>query len=135
MVVNIPKNEDIRVGVTYEVGAVEYVVLGVDNKGKFTKLTLADIGADTPNLAKEIERANRIENLTVTVNGKVFNVNDTSQSRIHRALQMADELNITETKWKLSEEVNGSKVVIVTVVELKEALTKGMYAIGQTVLE
>ena len=135
MIVNIPKNDDIKVGETYGLGTTEYVVIKVDNVGKFTKLTLADVGADTPNLAKEIEKLNQIENLTVIVNSKVFSVNDASQSRIHRALRMADELNITETDWKLAEEFNGSKVVTVTVSELKEALIKGMYAVGEAVLK
>jgi len=60
--------------------------------------------------------------LTVTVaSGKVFYADLASRVDIDGAIRNAEEKNITQTEWKLAQEVEGSKYVIVTLAELKEA--------------
>lgn len=130
----IKKDIELKVGDTFNYTELEYSILSVEHINRMTKVSLSEFGVDTVEDAKELEKTNRLENLTVEVNGKVFSANDASQSRMDRALRMAETLGLAETQWKLAEEYNGSKVAIVTVTELNEAMAKGMYLIGKEVL-
>ena len=135
MKVAIAKNNTIEEGGTFTFNGAEHVVLSVTHlSDTITEIEISDIGGPSAEVALEIDKRNKLNNLTANIDGKVFSVTDESQSRIHRALQMAEEKNLTEARWKLAEEFEGSKIAIVTVDELKRALFAGMYLIGQEVL-
>lgn len=77
-----------------------------------------------------------LNNLKVTTStGKVFYADLSSRVDIGNAIQLATIFNITEKEWKLAEEFNGVRVVMVSVTELQEALylalqTKGSLVCG-----
>ena len=56
-----------------------------------------------------------------TQSGKLFYADDNSRMDINDAINLAADAGVATTLWKLAEEVNGSKLVEVSVDELKEA--------------
>ena len=56
-----------------------------------------------------------------TQSGKLFYVDENSRVDINDAINLAADSEATHTIWKLAEEINGSKLVEVSVDELKEA--------------
>ena len=72
-----------------------------------------------------------LKKLTVTLSdGKVFYADAESRIDLRDAIELGIELNQTSTAWKLAEDFNGSRIVEVTIDELKEAsklalMTKG----------
>jgi len=72
-----------------------------------------------------------LKKLTVTLSdGKVFYADAESRIDLRDAIELGIELNKTSTAWKLAEDFNGSRIVEVTIDELKEAsklalMTKG----------
>ena len=82
---------------------------------------------------KEAEaiKAEQLKKLTVTIgDGKVFYADAESRIDLRDAIELGIELNQTSTAWKLAEDFNGSRIVEVTIDELKEAsklalMTKG----------
>ena len=79
-------------------------------------------------IAKESERilnerkADALATMKVrTQSGKLFYVDDNSRMDINDAINLAVDTGVATTIWKLAEEVNGSKLVEVSVDELKEA--------------
>jgi hypothetical protein len=75
--------------------------------------------------ASEVEetiKQYKLDTIKVTTqSGKVFYGDAISRTDISDAIALAEELNQTSTEWKLAEEINGQKVVQVTLDELKEA--------------
>ena len=66
-------------------------------------------------------KENTLSNLTVTTtNGKVFYADKDSRADINEAINIAEDEGQTSTFWKLAEEFDGSKIVEVTLDELKE---------------
>lgn len=77
--------------------------------------------------AKKAERQAIVDAIVVTVlSGKVFDGNEEAQSRMSRAIQIAEIAGITSTTWVLANNVP----TVVTLPELKEALVLSMQAMG-----
>jgi hypothetical protein len=72
------------------------------------------------------ERQAAVEAITVTVNGKVFDGDETSQGRMARALRVADITGQTSCIWVLHD----NSAVDVTREELAQALSLAMQAQG-----
>lgn len=68
-----------------------------------------------------------VENIVVEVNGKRFDGDELSQSRMVRAIIIAEATGDTSVNWKLSD----NSILPVTINELKQALTLA----GETQLE
>lgn len=75
----------------------------------------------------KIERANAVANIKVTVGDKVFDGDEAAQSRMTRALQVAEITGMESTTWVLAD----NTVAEVTIAEMKEALSKAMLAMGE----
>lgn len=73
------------------------------------------------------ERAKAVAAIKVTVGDKVFDGDETSQSRMARALEVAEITKMESTVWVLAD----NTVAEVTVAEMKEALSKAMLAMGE----
>jgi len=72
-----------------------------------------------------------LNSITVTTtSGKVFDGRDIDQQRMMSAIMSADVVGITETYWKLAD----NSVVMVTLVELKEALALSIQALGAIIM-
>ena len=72
-----------------------------------------------------------IENLTVTVDGMVFDANEKSRMRMLSAINASERLGATETSWKLTN----NQVQQVTLVQLQQAHDLAILAIGGVVLD
>ena len=94
--------------------------------GAITAFTPHVPTADEIRQAFIIERAAEVAALTVTVNGKVFNGDEVSQSRMARAIISAGVINATSTNWTLANNVSTE----VTLVELQTALAMSMQAMA-----
>lgn len=67
-------------------------------------------------------KAEALDRLTVTTtSGKVFYADPISRTDMSDVIALASETGNTETYWKLAEAIDGSKVVMVTLDEMKEA--------------
>lgn len=71
---------------------------------------------------RKLERNKEISELTVEVNGKVFNADQTSQNRIQGAITHLELTGNGSKKWVLAD----NSVQDVTLDELKEAYTKAL---------
>lgn len=76
----------------------------------------------------------KLGKLTVTTStGKVFYGDAISRSDLTDAVLLGNMNGITETTWKLAEEFNGERVVLVTIEELAEASYLALQRKGQIV--
>ena len=75
----------------------------------------------------KVERANEVAAIKVTVGNKVFDGDEKAQSRMTRALNVAEITGMQSTVWILAH----NTVAEVTVEEMKEALSKAMLAMGK----
>ena len=74
---------------------------------------------------KKTLRAETVGKLLVTTeSGKVFDADETSQTRMARAIQVAEISGLTETLWGMGDNTRQT----VTIAELKEALALGLQA-------
>lgn len=73
------------------------------------------------------ERAKAVANLKVEVEGMVFDGDEEAQSRMTRAIQVAEITGMESTEWVLAD----NTVATVTVKQMKEALSKSMLAMGE----
>lgn len=101
----------------------------------------------TPNLIKEqevvnaqlkleadIAKAEALKRLTVTTeSGKVFYADTEARIDLHSTIEASNLLGTTETMWKLAEEFEGQKIVLVTLDEIREASNKALEAKGNIV--
>lgn len=101
----------------------------------------------TPNLAKEqeladaqlkeeadIAKAEALKRLTVTTeSGKVFYADTEARIDLQSAIEASNLLGTTETMWKLAEEFERQKIVLVTLDEIREASAKALEAKGSIV--
>jgi len=84
-------------------------------------------------LIQEAKQAKQLalDSITVTTtSGKVFDGKDLDQQRMMSAIMSADVVGITETYWKLAD----NSVAMVTLVELKEALSLSIQALGSIIM-
>jgi len=130
---SINKVTGLQVGFT-----TDWVVL--DN-GEWRTLTtseksLVDAEATVQEALKAAQEAKvakqlALNSITVTTtSGKVFDGRDIDQQRMMSAIMSADVVGITETYWKLAD----NSVVMVTLVELKEALALSIQALGAIIM-
>jgi len=77
---------------------------------------------------KAIKKDN-IENMKITTSsGNVFYADPISRQDIMEAIVISSVIDVDETEWKLAEESNGSKIVVVKIDELKEVLLLALKA-------
>ena len=75
-------------------------------------------------------RAIALENITVTVNKKSFDGNETARLNMISAIQASELLDIAENAWKLAD----NSVATVSVADLKQALTLAIQEVGRIVM-
>lgn len=75
----------------------------------------------------KLARQAAVDAITVTVNGKVFDGDETSQERMARALRVADITGQTSCTWVLHD----NSAVTVTREDLAQALALAMEAQGE----
>jgi hypothetical protein len=97
-----------------------------------TPAEVAEIEARQAQAAKptreqlKAQRQAAVDAITVTVGGKVFDGDETSQERMARALKVADLTGQTSCTWVLHD----NTAVTVTSAELGQALALSMQAMG-----
>ena len=72
-------------------------------------------------------RAAQVAAIQVTVDGMVFDGDETSQSRMARALEVANITGMQSTVWVLAD----NTVAEVTVAQMQQALSKAMLKMGE----
>ena len=70
-----------------------------------------------------------LNNIVVTVNDKTFDGNETARANMISAILSADLIGKTEETWKLAD----NTTVLVTLVELKQALALAIREVGRIV--
>lgn len=73
------------------------------------------------------ERAIKVKQLKVEVDGMTFDGDESAQSRMARAITAAETAGLTKTVWVLAD----NTVAQVTKEQLQQALTKAMLAMGE----
>ena len=76
-------------------------------------------------------RQEALATITVEVNGKVFDGNETARNNMLASIQASQLLNIESTYWKLAD----NSVQEVTLEEIKEALAKAIQRVGEIVTQ
>ena len=112
-------------GATHTDVSAEYMTaLGMDEQTQAAVLAQLEFEESmTVAAAKKIRDA-AVAKIKVTVNGKVFDGDEVSQSRLTRAITAAEAQGIATQSWKLAD----NTWVDVTVVELKQALAAAFQA-------
>lgn len=115
----------LHAGVTHTDTSTEYMAaLGMDEQTQAAVLAQLEFEESmTVAAAKKIRDA-AVAKIKVTVNGKVFDGDEVSQSRLTRAITAAEAQGIATQSWKLAD----NTWVDVTVVELKQALAAAFQA-------
>jgi hypothetical protein len=79
-------------------------------------------------------KAEALKRLTVTTeSGKVFYADTEARIDLQSAIEASNLWGSTETMWKLAEEFEGQKIVLVTIDEIREASNKALEAKGNIV--
>lgn len=73
------------------------------------------------------ERAKQVASIKVEVDGMTFDGDETSQSRMARALEVASITGMQSTVWVLAD----NTVAEVTVAQMQQALSKAMLEMGE----
>ena len=71
-----------------------------------------------------------LNSITVTVNGKVFDGNETARGNMLSAILSAEIIGKTEDTWKLADNTSA----VITITELKEALALSIQEVGRIVM-
>ena len=71
-----------------------------------------------------------LNSITVTVNGKVFDGNETARGNMLSAILSAEIIGKTEDTWKLADNTSA----VITISELKEALALSIQEVGRIVM-
>ena len=115
----------LHAGVTHTDTSTEYMTaLGMDEQTQAAVLAQLEFEElmDTADAKKARDAA--VAKIKVTVNGKTFDGDEVSQSRLARAITAAEAQGIAAQSWKLAD----NTWVDVTVVELKQALAAAFQA-------
>ena len=140
--INITPMVDILSEITNKIVVMngeDYVFL--DSLKKVTAKDLA-LGVNLQNekqLAKAkanetVEKIEALAKLTVTTSsGKVFYADTESRVDLNDAIRKAEKENLANTPWKLAEEFEGERVVIVTLEEIREAADLALSSKGSIV--
>lgn len=80
------------------------------------------------------QKVDALSRLTVaTTSGKVFYADTEARIDLQSAIDAASLLGTTETMWKLAEEFEGQRVVLVSLDEIREASALALQTKGQLV--
>ena len=87
--------------------------------------------ANTERIKSELKSAKKLalDNIVVDVDGKTFDGNETARTNMISAILSADLIGKTEETWKLTD----NTTVLVTLVELKQALALAIQEVGRIV--
>ena len=116
---------------------IEYEMVKEWLKNKKNKIesefTTEELEAQAKQLAGQT-KTEALANLTVTTqSGKVFYADTESRVDLNDAIRKAEKENLSTTPWKLAEEFEGERVVIVTLEEIREAADLALSAKGSIV--
>ena len=115
----------LHAGVAHTDTSTEYMTaLGMDEQTQAAVLAQLEFEELMDTAAAKIARDAAVAKIKVTVNGKVFDGDEVSQSRLTRAITAAEAQGIATQSWKLAD----NTWVDVTVVELKQALAAAFQA-------
>lgn len=93
----------------------------------YINIPLAEAGDDVERCYRKTVRANLMDTLTVTTaSGKVFDADETSQTRMTRVLAAADAIGQPDASW--SWVLADNTAATITVAEMREALALAMQA-------
>lgn len=94
------------------------------------------LATEQAKLVSDSSKAEALDRLTVTTeSGKVFYADSASRIDLQGAITLAELKGVTEKPWKLAEPIDGVKVVMVTLDEIKEAVYLALEAKGIIVLD
>ena len=87
--------------------------------------------ANTERIKSELKSAKKLalDNIVVDVDGKLFDGNETARTNMLSAILSADLIGKTEETWKLADNTK----VLITLVELKQALALAIQEVGRIV--
>ena len=109
----------LHAGVTHTDTSTEYMAsLGMDEQTQEAVLAQLEFEESMDAAAAKKARDAAVAKIKVTVNGKTFDGDETSQGRIARAVAAAESAGITTYQWKLAD----NSVAEVSLSELKQAL-------------
>ena len=115
----------LHAGVAHTDTSTEYMTaLGMDEQTQAAVLAQLEFEELMDTAAAKIARDAAVAKIKVTVNGKVVDGDEVSQSRLTRAITAAEAQGIATQSWKLAD----NTWVDVTVVELKQALAAAFQA-------
>ena len=108
----------------------EWLSEGNTPEPEFTEEELAQQELNKKIQEAKAAKALALSTITVEVNNKVFDGNETARTNILSRLQASQVLNEESIDWKLAD----NTVAEVTVEELKEVLTKSIQEVGRIVM-
>lgn len=114
----------------FNIEQVEKIVDGETVKGyeyDYVNVSLAEAGDDVDRCYRKTVRAYLMDHMTVTTSsGKIFDADETSQTRMMRVLAAADAIGQPDTSW--SWVLADNTVATVTAAEMREALALAIQA-------
>lgn len=114
----------------FNIDQVEKIVDGETVQGyeyDYVNVPLAEAGDDVDRCYRKTVRAYLMDHMTVTTSsGKIFDADETSQTRMTRVLAAADAIEQPEASW--SWVLADNTVEVVTAAEMREALALAMQA-------
>ena len=116
---------------------IEYEMVKEWLKNKKNKIESEFTTEELEAQAKQLDdhaKTEALAKLTVTTSsGKVFYADTESRVDLNDAIRKAEKENLANTPWKLAEEFEGERVVIVTLEEIREAADLALSAKGSIV--
>lgn len=118
----------LHAGVTHTDTSTEYMAsLGMDERTQASVLAQLEFEESMDAAAAKKARDAAVAKIKVTVNGKTFDGDETSQSRLARAIAAAETQGIDLQQWKLADNTWAE----VTTVELRQALAMASQTQGE----
>ena len=115
----------LHAGVAHTDASTEYMAaLGMDEQTQAAVLAQLEFEESMDAAAEKKTRDAAVAKIKVTVNGKAFDGDETSQSRMARAIAAAETQGIDLQQWKLADNAWAE----VTTAELRQALAMAFRA-------
>ena len=115
----------LHAGVTHTDTSTEYMAsLGMDEQAQASVLAQLEFEESMDAAAAKKTRDAAVAKIKVTVNGKTFDGDETSQGRMARAIAAAETQSIDLQQWKLADNAWAE----VTTAELRQALAMAFQA-------
>ena len=119
--------------ISYSINAEEYkqwIAEGNEPEAEFTEEEVAaKLALETYNTTKAAKEL-ALSSITVEVNGKVFDGNETARGNMTSAILSSEVIGKTEDTWKLADNTSA----VITITELKEALALSIQEVGRIVM-